>query len=96
MLFYDTPYIILGYLNYFNLYLKLLQVIINYYTLNYYMLFYYKISWLTYYKFFTLNYFKFNYSTNCRLYLRLFYFKLIYLISSYTLSYSRSLYFMLL
>jgi hypothetical protein len=42
---------------------------------------------------FTLNYFKLNYSTNLRLYLRLFYFKLIYVISSYTLSYSRSFYF---
>jgi len=27
MLLYDIPYIILGYLNYFNLYLMLLQVI---------------------------------------------------------------------
>jgi len=42
MLFYDVSYIILNYLNYFNLYLKLLWAIMNYYTLNYYMLFYLK------------------------------------------------------
>jgi hypothetical protein len=34
MLFYDIPYIILSYLNYSNLYPKLLYVIINYYTLS--------------------------------------------------------------
>jgi len=43
MLFYDIPYIILGYFSYFNLYPNLLWVIINYYTLNYYMLFYFKV-----------------------------------------------------
>jgi hypothetical protein len=35
MLFYDIPYIILGYLSYSNLYLKLLYVIISYYKLLY-------------------------------------------------------------
>jgi len=35
------------------------------------------------------NYSKLNHSTNFRLYFRLFYFKLIYVISNYTLSYSR-------
>jgi hypothetical protein len=35
MLFYDIPYIILGYLSNFNLYPKLLLIIINYYTLFY-------------------------------------------------------------
>jgi len=44
MLLYDIPFIILNYLNYSNLYPKLLYVIINYYTLNYYMLFYFKVS----------------------------------------------------
>jgi hypothetical protein len=43
-----------------------------------------------------LNYFKLNYSTNLKLNFGLFYFKLIYVISSYTLGYSRSLYFMIL
>jgi hypothetical protein len=52
MLFYDIPYIILGYSNYPNL--------------------------------------------NLKLYLRLFYFKLIYIISSYVLGYLKSFYFMLL
>jgi hypothetical protein len=35
MLFYDTPYIILGYFNYFNLYPTLLLIIIGYYKLLY-------------------------------------------------------------
>jgi hypothetical protein len=36
MLIYDIPYIILSYLSYSNLYLKLLWTIINYYTLLYF------------------------------------------------------------
>jgi hypothetical protein len=59
------------------------------------MLFYFKVSYLAYYRFFTLNYLKLNHSINRKLYLRLFYFKLTHVISSYTLSYSGSLYFML-
>jgi hypothetical protein len=43
MLFYDILYIILGYFSYYNLYPKLLQVIINYYALNYYTLLYFKV-----------------------------------------------------
>jgi hypothetical protein len=35
MLFYDILYIILSYFNYFNLYPKLLKVIISYYKLLY-------------------------------------------------------------
>jgi hypothetical protein len=50
-LLYDIPYIILNHFNYFNLYLILLCVIINYCTLNYYMLFYLKVLELVYYKF---------------------------------------------
>jgi len=42
------------------------------------------------------SYYKLNYLANFRLYIKLFYFKLIYVISSYILHYSRSLYFMLL
>jgi hypothetical protein len=42
MLLYDICYIILNYFSYFNLYLMLLQIIINYYTLNYYTLIYLK------------------------------------------------------
>jgi len=41
------------------------------------------------------NYFKLNYSTNFMLYFRVLK-KLIYVISNYTLNYSRSFYFMLL
>jgi len=59
------------------------------------MLLYFNLSYLYYYKFLTLNYFGLNHLDNLRLYLRLFYFKLIYVISNYTLSYSKSLYFML-
>jgi hypothetical protein len=40
MLFYDIPYIILGYINYSNLNLKLLWVIIGYYKLLYFKLVY--------------------------------------------------------
>jgi hypothetical protein len=60
------------------------------------MLLYLKVFLLTYYNFFTLNFLKLNHSTNLKLHFRLFYFKLIYVISSYILGYSRSLYFMLL
>jgi hypothetical protein len=38
------------------------------------------------------SYSKLNYSTNFRLYLKLFYFKLIYVISSYTLIYYKLFY----
>jgi len=48
---------------------------------------------LHYYRF--LNYLKLNYSTNLRLSFILFYVKLIHVISSYILNYSRSFYFML-
>jgi len=94
MLLYDIPYIILSYFSYSNLYFMLLYVIINYCTVNYYMLFYLEIFELVYNK--LLSYCKLNYSTNLKLHPRLFYFKLIYVISSYTLSNSRSFYFMLL
>jgi hypothetical protein len=43
-----------------------------------------------------LSYLKLNYSTNFKVYFRLFYLKLIHVISSYILSYSKSFYFMLL
>jgi hypothetical protein len=36
MLLYDMPYNLLGYFNYFNLYLELLQVIIGYDKLLYF------------------------------------------------------------
>jgi hypothetical protein len=49
------------------------------------MLFYINIFKLVYYK--ILSHSKLNYSIDFKLYLRLFYFKLIYIIPNYTLSY---------
>jgi len=40
MLLYDIAYIILCYFNYYNIYFKLLQVIISYYKLLYLKLLY--------------------------------------------------------
>ncbi len=81
MLLYDIPNIILSYFSYYDLYFMLLYIIINYCALNYYMLFYLKVYQVVFYK--LVNYSKLNYSTNFKLYLRLFYSKLIYVISSY-------------